>query len=208
MPSSQARLIVVDPNAPAADVVDEAVRLLEAGELVIVPTETVYGLAGDPLAPGAVERIYALKGREAGKPLPLLAADREQVRAFGARLDGRALRLAARYWPGPLTLVLETPGGEEGFRVPDHAVMRAILARLGRPLRVTSANRSGAPEARTAVGALAALGAGVALAMDAGPSRLGQASAVVRLTRGGLEILRAGPIDEAELRRVAGEAAA
>ena len=203
MPSNLARLIAVDANVPASDVVEETVRLLEAGGLVIVPTETVYGLAADPRAPGAVRRIYAVKGRDDGKPLPLMAANLEQVRAYGARLDERALRLAARYWPGALTLVVETPGGEEGFRVPAHAVMRILLERLGRPLCVTSANRSGEPAARTAGEALAALGDGVALALDAGPSRLGEASTVARVAGGGLEILRAGVIGEAELRRVA-----
>jgi protein-tyrosine phosphatase len=199
MPPSRPPLRIVDADRPDAEAVKEAVRLLTTGALIIVPTETVYGLAGDPRAPGVEKKIYALKGRDEKKALPLMAADLAQVREFGAVLDARARRLAARFWPGPLTMVLETPSGEEGFRVPDHAVMQAVLRRMGRPLRVTSANRSGEPAALTAGEALAALGHGVALALDAGPCRIGTASTVVRLVKGGYELLRAGAVPADEL---------
>ncbi len=200
MPMSRPPLIVVDADRPEAGAVQEAVRLLKKGEMIIVPTETVYGLAGDPRAPGLERRMYALKGRDEKKALPLMAADLDQVRAFGAVLDARALRLAARFWPGPLTMVLETPAGEEGFRVPDHAVMQAVLRAMDRPLRVTSANLSGEPAGLTAAAALKALGHGVALALDAGPSRIGTASTVVRLVKGKFDILRAGAIPADDLR--------
>jgi tRNA threonylcarbamoyl adenosine modification protein (Sua5/YciO/YrdC/YwlC family) len=191
--------IPVNPHRPDPGVIEKAVRALAAGGLILVPTETVYGLAGDPRVPGIERRIYELKGRDEGKPLPLMAASAGQVLASGAVMGARARRLAARYWPGPLTLVLETPGGEEGFRVPDHAVMRAILEKAGTPLRVTSANRSGEPAATTAAEAVAALGHGVALALDAGPCRIGTASSVVRLAGGAFQILRAGAIPEGDL---------
>ncbi|MFO7534260.1 MAG: L-threonylcarbamoyladenylate synthase [Kiritimatiellia bacterium] len=200
MPPSRPSLRPIDPRRPEAGAVDTAVRLLKAGELILVPTETVYGLAGDPEAPGVEARIYALKGRDEGKPLPLMAADRRQVLEFGGVLDERARALAARFWPGPLTLVLSASAGEEGFRVPDHAVMRAVLQKMGRPLRVTSANTSGAPAAVTCAEAVAALGHGVALALDSGPCRLGEASTVVRTCRGAVEILRAGAIPEERVR--------
>lgn len=192
-------LIVVDPLRPAKGAIEKAVAALEAGSLILVPTETVYGLAGDPRVPGVERRMYDVKGRDEGKPLPLMASGVEQVLAYGAVMGVRARRLAARHWPGPLTLVLETPHGEEGFRVPDHAVMRAILARIGTPLRVTSANRSGAAAAVTAAQAVQALGHGVALALDGGPCRIGTASSVVRLAGGEVTVLRAGAIPSAEL---------
>ncbi len=199
MTPSRPPLIIVDAARPEAGAVQEAVRLLTEGALIVVPTETVYGLAGDPRAPGTAARMAALKGRDGNKPLPLMAADLDQVRACGAVLDARAERLAARFWPGPLTMVLETPTGEEGFRVPDHPVMQAVLREMGHPLRVTSANLSGEPAALSAGAALAVLRKGVALALDAGPCRIGTASTVVRLVKGGYEILRIGAVSADEL---------
>lgn len=200
MSPSRPLLRPIDPRRPEAGAVETAVRLLKAGDLILAPTETVYGLAGDPQVPDVEGRMYALKGRDEGKPLPLMAADLRQVLDYGAVLDESARRLAARFWPGPLTLVLKTPAGEEGFRVPDHAVMRAILKKMGRPLRVTSANRSGEPAAVTCTEAVEALGHGVALALDSGPCRLGEASTVVRTCRGSVEILRAGALSEAKVK--------
>jgi tRNA threonylcarbamoyl adenosine modification protein (Sua5/YciO/YrdC/YwlC family) len=189
----------IDTRKPDPGLIREAARFLAAGDLIVVPTETVYGLAGDPQFPDVERRIYALKGRDEKKPLPLMASDAAQVLAAGAVMDGCARRLARRFWPGPLTMVLDTPAGEEGFRVPDHGVMRAILKAVGHPLRVTSANLSGKPPAVTAAEAADALGSGVALILDAGPCRIGAPSTVVRLVAGGFEILRQGALSAKEL---------
>ena len=122
----------LDPRWPDRKAIVDAAAALARGALVVVPTETVYGLAADPRVPGAVELIYGAKNRARRKPITLLAADAAQVRAAcGGRLGARAQRLAAKYWPGPLTLVLKTREGFEGFRVPDHAVARALLREAG-----------------------------------------------------------------------------
>jgi L-threonylcarbamoyladenylate synthase len=181
----------------------QAARALRAGKLVIVPTETVYGVAADPRAPAAVEAIYRAKQREAGKPIPLLAADLAAVRHAGAELGPVEERLAQRFWPGPLTLVLRVGSGTEGFRVPRHDVARALLREMGGLLRVTSANRSGRPPAVTAAEAARMLGAAVAAVLDDGPAAGGQPSTVVRAHGGSIEILREGAIPEAEVRRTA-----
>ena len=182
-----------------------AAAAVRAGELVVIPTETVYGVAARADAPAAMAKLYAAKGREESKRVALFADGIEAVRRAGARVEAVAEKLAAAFWPGPLTLVLPNAGGDwEGFRMPDHHVALAWLRELDFLPAVTSANRSGAPPARTAPEAWAALAPHVALVLDAGPVKTGAASTVVKVAAGGIEILRAGPIGRAELERAAG----
>ena len=182
----------------------EAAAALARGALVVVPTETVYGLAADPRVPGALEKIAGAKSRDRRKPVTLLAADVAQVRAAcGGRLGCRARRLAGKFWPGPLTLVLKTRAGREGFRVPDHDVARVLIREAGAPLAVTSANRSGELPAVTARQAASALGGRVAMILDAGKSPGGVASTVVKVEGRRVEILREGAIPAAEIFRTA-----
>ena len=194
MDSSRPRMIKVNSARLDDKAILEAVRVLRSGELILLPTETVYGLAADPAVPGAEERIFAAKERERGKPIPLLASGLDAVERAGAVISTKARRLARRYWPGPLTLVLSCGGRAEGFRVPDHPVALAVLKRAGGLLRVTSANVSGEPAASTMEEALEALGAKVALALDSGPAPLGMASTVVDATGESLKIIRQGAL--------------
>ncbi len=182
-----------------------AADLLKKGRLVIVPTETVYGVAARADSAEAMARLYAAKGRDVSKRIAYFAAGIEAVRAAGVEVDGRAEKLAAAFWPGPLTMVLPRAGGGwEGFRVPDHAVALEWLKELGGVVpAVTSANRSGAPAARTAQEAWDALAPHVELALDAGPVETGEASTVVKIGGGAVEILRAGPIGREALARAA-----
>ena len=182
-----------------------AAALVRAGELVIVPTETVYGLAARSDSPEALARLYAAKGREAAKRVTLFAEGLTGVRDAGIRVDAVAERLAAAFWPGPLTMVLENAqGGWDGFRVPDHPVALAWLREMDFLPAVTSANRSGAPPAVTAGEAWNALAPTVGLALDAGPAAGGKASTVVKVERGELILLRAGPVSSGELAKAAG----
>ena len=170
---------------------DEAAAVLNAGGVAVIPTDTVYGLAAHPGFPAAVERLYSIKGRERRKKIALLAADAAAVEAFGSPLPAAAKDLAAKHWPGALTLVL----GKEGFRVPDHAWTRRLLAACGGVLRVTSANLSGGQPATNAPQALADVGLSADLVVDDGPSSGGVPSTVVRVRKeGGIEILRPGAI--------------
>ncbi len=187
------------------ETIRRAAELLNHGELVVVPTETVYGVAARADAPEAMAKLYAAKGRDESKRIALFADGIESVRASGARVDAVAERLAAAFWPGPLTLVLPAAAGEwVGFRVPDHATALAWLRELGGTVpAVTSANRSGEPAARTAQEAWDALAPHVALALDAGPVAQGAPSTVVRVSAGKIEILRPGPIGREALERAA-----
>ena len=173
-----------------------AAGLLARGGVVIVPTETVYGVACHPAFPDALERIRAMKRRDRGKPFQLLAADAAAVWADGALRSPEAERLAA-HWPGALTLVLPVGQGgrTEGYRVPDLAPLRTLLARCGGLLRCTSVNLSGEPPAKDAQEAAEALGGAVDLVLDGGPARLGVASTVAALSpEGKPRILRQGAL--------------
>jgi L-threonylcarbamoyladenylate synthase len=210
-----ARLVAGDPDA-----LGEAVERLRAGAVVAVPTDTVYGLAVDPLAPGAVERVFALKERPSEVALPVLVANWDQVGAVAGGLEPGALGLARRYWPGPLTLVVPrgpgftvdlgggTAGGwSVGVRWPDHPVIQALCLAVG-PLAVTSANRHGAPPATSAdqaVGWLAA-DSDLAAVLDAGVCD-GVPSTVVECRGWAWRCLRQGGIPWDELRQGQGRRA-
>ena len=165
----------------------DAARVLNAGGVVVIPTDTVYGLAAHPAFPAAVARLYAIKGRAAQKPIALLAADVAAVRAFGYEGPARL----AKFWPGALAVVV----GPEGFRVPDHAWTRELLRRCGGVLRVTSANLSGRRAATDAPQALADVGLSADLVVDDGLSPGGVPSTVVRVLEDGTStVLRAGAV--------------
>ena len=185
-----------------AENIRRAAEFVRAGELVIVPTETVYGVAVRADSAEAMARLYAAKGRDETKRIAFFADGIESVRASGANVGEIAGRLAVAFWPGPLTMVLQNAaGGWDGYRVPDHPVALAWVRELGFLPAVTSANRSGEPPALTAQEAWAALHAHVAMALDAGPATGGMASTVVRVGADGLEILREGPIGCAALEK-------
>jgi tRNA threonylcarbamoyl adenosine modification protein (Sua5/YciO/YrdC/YwlC family) len=183
---------------------DPAVAALEGGAVAVIPTETVYGIAAAARYSTAVDAIFELKGRDRSKALPVLAATIEALRDV-VTLDERSERIAQRFWPGPLTLVLPRAasfdvdlGGDDpktiAVRVPGHDVTRALLQRTG-PLAVTSANHSGAPPATTIDEARAVFGNAVTVYLDAGPCE-GTPSTVVSLV-GEPHVLRAGGLDPA-----------
>ena len=171
---------------------EEAAAVLNSGGVVVIPTDTVYGLAAHPAFPEAVERLYSIKCRECGKKIAMLAADAESVFALSDYSPDAVLELLAKQWPGALTVIL----GEEGFRVPDHAWTRKLLAKCGGVLRVTSANLSGGSPATDVPQALADVGLSADLVMDDGVSPGGVASTVVRVEANGeIAILRKGAIE-------------
>jgi L-threonylcarbamoyladenylate synthase len=197
-------------DSPAAR--SEAVAVLRRGGIVALPTDTVYGIAVDLAVPGAVERLFAAKGRPPERGIVLLLADVGQANAMG-RLDEPARALAEACWPGGLTLVVpQLPGGDLppaltggaatiGLRVPDHPTPRALAAGVG-PLPTTSANRSGDPDALTAAEVMAVLGEAVDLVLDGGPAPGGRPSTVVDLSGPVPRIARPGAIPEARIREV------
>ena len=198
-----------------AQVVDDVARRLEGGDVVVLPTDTVYGLVALASDAAAVDRLFELKGRGDDVPIAVLCADAAQAFDLAAPTVGPAAHaVAERWWPGPLTLVLPRRaglalalGGSDatiGVRVPDHDLVRAVAGRVG-PLAATSANRHGRPTPVTAEAVAAALGDGVALVVDGGPSRDG-ASAVVDATGTPWRVLRDGPIAGSDILDIAASA--
>ena len=141
------------PRWRLGDPVDPLRALLARGGVLAIPTESSYGLAADPRSAAGVDAIYRIKARERGKPLPVVAADLDQIGSLGVAVDEEAVRLAATVWPAPLSVLLPIAGplpaaaGEPALavRIPDHALLRRLLRGLGLPLTATSANLSGEP---------------------------------------------------------------
>ncbi|MEI6891927.1 MAG: L-threonylcarbamoyladenylate synthase [Pontiella sp.] len=186
-------ILKIDKENPDILLLKKARDVLRAGGLVIVPTETVYGIACDPSAPGALEKLIQAKGRDGNKPMARLAADGPQVKAAAQHWNAGLDALAQTWWPGPLTVVLETAEGWTGYRVPAHPVATELAKLCGQTLALTSANLSGEPDTKTAQEALAAVNAD--LVLDAGPSAA-QAipSTVVKVNQDHIECLREGRV--------------
>src|SRR5437773_1855751 len=203
------RRVFVDPAAPQTDAIAEAVKWILAGGVVALATDTLYGLAVDPFNRAAVARLFAVKGRDSDRALPLIAADVAQIAAHLGPLSETAARLAARYWPGPLTLAVPAPhalsrdvtGGRAsvGVRVPAAPIARAVCAGCGRPVTATSANISGAEAPADPDAVEAALGGRIDLLLDTGCAPGGAPSTIVDVTSDPPALIRAGAVRWAEV---------
>jgi L-threonylcarbamoyladenylate synthase len=204
------RRIFVDPAAPQRDAIEEAATWIRTGGVIAMPTDTFYGLAADPFDAAAVRRLFEVKERDAGRALPLIAADAAQIAENLGRLTPLAARLAGRFWPGPLTLIVEGPAalrrevtggtGRVGVRVPANGVARAVCAAAGRPVTATSANLSGAPATAEPEVVERTLGDRIDLLLDTGATPGGRPSTIVDATEAEPRLVRAGVIawDEIE----------
>lgn len=198
---------------PAA--IEEAGALLRAGEVVGIPTETVYGLAADALNPQAVKRIFEAKGRPQDNPLIVHIADLSMVSDIATEFPPEAQMLADAFWPGPLTIILPkqeripmvTSGGLNtvGIRFPVHPIAQAIIRAAGVPLAAPSANTSGRPSTTTAQHVMEDLHGKIAAVVDGGPCSVGVESTVVSLCGERPRLLRPGGISLEQLQSVLGE---
>jgi len=213
------------------DVVHRAVQTLAEGGLVVFPTETVYGVGASARSVAGVQKIFEAKGRSQQVPLALAIKSAEEALDYVPHPGRIAERLARRCWPGPVTLVVDrggvgdgstgvgaeqglvdqlpaqvrkvvSPNGTVGMRVPAHETVLAILQMLTGPIALTSANRSGEPDAVTAQQAIESLGDHIALVLDDGTCRYGQPSTVVRATADGFSCLREGVVSQSALDRL------
>jgi L-threonylcarbamoyladenylate synthase len=183
--------------------ISRAGAVLRRGGVVAYPTDTFYGLAADPRHDAAVSRIYEIKGRPPAAAMPLIAASREQA-GQAAGFAGVADRLATKFWPGPLTVVLPAlpglaapvlgGGTTVAIRVPAHEIARALARELGFPITATSANRTGQPPAVTAADLGSAGLDDVDLLLDAGPCRGGLPSTMIEAQGEGVRLVRAGAV--------------
>jgi tRNA threonylcarbamoyl adenosine modification protein (Sua5/YciO/YrdC/YwlC family) len=201
------KVVAAYGDPPPSSAIDAAVRALAVADIVGIPTDTVYGLAADPFRSGATDRLFTVKRRPRAVEMPVLVADEDQALSMAVAVPASARRLMARYWPGPLTIVLprrpdlDADLGEDdatvGVRCPAHPVPLALCREVG-PLATTSANRHGEPPAATATELAGAFGAAVELVLDAGPCR-GAPSTVVDCTGEAPRLLRPGRLPWAEI---------
>lgn len=178
--------------------------LVKAGGVVAIPTDTLYGLAADPFNGPAVQRLFQIKRRDPERAIPLIAANAAQVRLTLGDLPRHAQRLAARFWPGPLTLVVAAPStlaegvadarGTVGVRVPGHPAVCAFAAACGVPLTATSANISGYPPTADPEEVVRQLGAELDGLLDAGLTTGGLPSTIVDVTTPLPTLIRAGAV--------------
>ncbi len=206
-----AEILRIHPLEPEPALVEFVARSLDGGNVVALPTDTFYGLAVDPVNLAAVDRIYDIKNRARHKPLSLLIADVAQAYALARSCDQAFDRLAERFWPGPLTIIVKAGSrlplrvtantGNVALRVPDSAIARAVIARLGLPITATSANLHGFPECTYAQSVRDQLGDQIPLIVDGGPTGRTVATTIVDLTAGGnaWSILREGAIPTHEI---------
>lgn len=197
-------LPISDPEA-----ISIAVKTIHEGGLIGFPTDTIYGVAADPFNPGALRKIYAAKKRPDEKALPVLIGGLEQLNRLTGPVSQAVYKIALRFWPGPLTLILpKRPGIPEelspyptiGVRMPNLSFTLALLKQTG-PLAATSANQSNGPNPTSARDVLDQLDGDIDLLLDGGPTPGSTASTVVDLTTPEIKILREGPILLSEIEK-------
>jgi L-threonylcarbamoyladenylate synthase len=191
--------------------VEAAVNVLKAGGVIAMPTDTLYALSANAQNAEAVRRVYEIKVREQGKPLPLFVSGLEMAESFGV-LNDAARALMRHFWPGALTVVIEKQPGFESdalaggstvaLRQPDNAVALAVLGGVGRPLTATSANRSGDADPVSADEVRRQLEGAIDLVIDTGPCAVGVSSTIVDCSGPELRILRQGAIPANEIEAV------
>lgn len=197
--------IIIPVEDPLA--LPSALEVLKSGGLVAFPTDTVYGVGALAFDRMAVESIYTAKDRPVEKAIPILIGDVDDLAKVAISIPEIALKLAAHFWPGPLTLVIPknpelsdivSAGPTVGVRMPDHLFARNLLRTAG-PMAVTSANLSGQPSPTTAGDVFSQLGKRIALIIDGGITPGGVPSTVVDCTNGEPQIIRSGPIPKREI---------
>ena len=206
-----AEILRVHPDEPQPDRIDFIVSCLRKGDVIAMPTDTFYGLAVDPVNLYAVERIYQIKTRQKHKPLSLLISGLAQAYTLARDTDANLDKLADRFWPGPLTIIVRAGTklplrstantGNVALRVPDAVIPRAIVEKLGLPITATSANLQGMPECNYAACVRDQIGDRIPLIVDGGPTGRSVATTIVDLTTsdGLWKILREGAIPTHEI---------
>lgn len=206
-----AEVLRIHPDEPEPALISLVVDSLNSGNVVALPTDTFYGLAVDPVNLRAVDRIYEIKTRARHKPLSLLISEVSQAYELARDIDTAFDRLAEKFWPGPLTIIVKAGSklplrvtantGNVALRVPEAAISRAVVAKLGLPITATSANLQGRAECTYANCVREQLGDQIPLIVDGGPTARSTATTIVDLSGGGNSwmILREGAIATHEI---------
>ena len=198
------KTVKVDPENPVGDYLKDAAEVIKNGGLVIIPTETVYGIAANMLKKETIERLYEIKGRPREKRFSLHVDSKEKVNLYAKDIPVAAWKLMGKFWPGPLTVILKSKDKDTiGIRMPDDEIALRVIALSGVPVVCPSANLSGKSAPLNFKDAIRDLEEKVDFAIDAGKTKLGLESTVVDLTQEPLKILREGALKKAEIEAVA-----
>lgn len=193
----------VDSTQPEAAKIKKAALILRNGGLVAFPTETVYGLGANMLDKDAIKKVYRIKNRPKGKPLTIHIADVKILKKMVGRIPSNAKKLIAKFWPGPLTLVLKDKASKKtGFRMPDNRIAFLLIKEAAVPVVAPSANISGKRPPTDAQEVLKNLSGKIEMVLDGGKTQIGVESTVVDLSGRQYKILREGAISEEEIRRI------
>ena len=195
--------------------ISRAAEIISSGGLVAVPTETVYGLAGNGLNEEAVKEIYSVKGRPEVKALSLMVPGKEAMKQYCENVPGAACALAEKFWPGPLTIILESRdcvpeivragGSTVGLRCPDHDLTLELLKSCALPLAAPSANPSGEPSPKNAKKVLEYFDGKIGAVLDGGECGIGTESTIIDMSQRPYRILRKGALSEKEISRALAE---
>ena len=206
--TTRAKRFPVDPESPEPEAISEAASLVGGGGIIAYPTETFYGLAASAFDVEACRRVFEIKGRPGSRALPCIVSGLDQLETLASELPPAASRLAERFWPGPLTIVVparesvaaSSVEGTVAVRDSSHPVARALAFRCG-PITSTSANRSGASPATSATDVMAQLGSVLDLVLDGGVTPGGRPSTIVDVSRGGASLVREGAVSFGDVRK-------
>ena len=212
-----AELLKISPENPDPEAIRYAAEFIRRGELVAIPTDTFYGIAADPFNLAAVDQIYRVKGRPETRALPILVNTTTQAISLSRDVPYTFHKLAAKFWPGPLTLLVEASTGvplkvtahtgNVALRWPNSPIVNALIGLTGGPITGTSGNISGQPACATAIALLEQMGDRLPLIIDAGETPGNLASTIVKLDGDDWEIMREGVISEEQLRNCMDEEA-
>ncbi|MDD5120281.1 MAG: L-threonylcarbamoyladenylate synthase [Candidatus Omnitrophica bacterium] len=200
---SLTKIIKINPLQPQDSLINQAAKIITSGGLVIIPTDTVYGVAANSLDKKALDKLYEIKKRPKDKPFAILISDKARAEEFSRDIPVVAYKLMHKFWPGPLTIILNAAEQNKvGLRIPDNQIALGVIARADVPLACPSANISDNPAPGDFQQAIKDLDGLVDLAIDAGPTKLGVESTIVDLSAGTLKIVRYGAIKDEEINAV------
>ncbi|MFA6130180.1 MAG: L-threonylcarbamoyladenylate synthase [Candidatus Omnitrophota bacterium] len=200
---SLTKIIKINPLAPEEDYIAQAAKTIAAGGLVIIPTETVYGIAANSLDKKALDKLYEIKKRSKDKPFAMLIADKFKAEEFACDIPVAAYKLMHKFWPGPLTILLKAINGAKvGLRMPDNQIALKIIEQALVPVACPSANIAGTPAPVDFTQAIKDMDGLVDLAVDGGQAKIGVESTIVDLSLEPLKIIRSGAIKDEEISAV------
>jgi tRNA threonylcarbamoyl adenosine modification protein (Sua5/YciO/YrdC/YwlC family) len=205
-------VLKISAEAPERNIIDYAANFIKRGRVIAIPTDTFYGLSTDPFNLAAIERVFQVKGRAENKALPILVNSVEQAVSLMRDVPDAFLTLATKFWPGPLTLVVEAThrlplkvtgnSGRVALRWADSRIATALIEAVGGPITGTSANLSGHPSCTNADQITQQLGKSLALVLDAGDTGGTLASTIVRINNDEWTIVREGALPDIEIQSV------